>query len=53
VAVAYPFAESELRLLRALLKHKVRFMRVGLSAARLAGLLPAGSPNRYLRGWPL
>ena len=32
-----PFSESELRLLRALLRHKVRFMVVGLSAATLQG----------------
>ncbi|PWU21458.1 MAG: hypothetical protein C5B50_01660 [Verrucomicrobia bacterium] len=32
-----PFSESELRLLKALLKRKVRFMVVGLSAATLQG----------------
>jgi hypothetical protein len=32
-----PFSESELGLLRSLLKHKVRFMIVGLSAATLQG----------------
>jgi hypothetical protein len=37
VAAPLPFSESELRLLRALLKHKVRFMVVGLSAATLQG----------------
>ena len=31
------FSESELRFLRALLKRKVRFMLVGLSAAALQG----------------
>ena len=34
---ALPLSESELRLLRALLKHKIRFMVVGLSAATLQG----------------
>jgi len=37
VAAPLPFSESELRLLQALLKHKVRFMVVGLSAATLQG----------------
>ena len=37
MAAAHPFSESELRLLRVLLKHKVRFMVVGLSAATLQG----------------
>jgi len=37
VAVPLPFSKSELRLLRALLRHKVRFMVVGLSAATLQG----------------
>jgi hypothetical protein len=37
VDAALPLSESELRLLRALLKHKVRFMVVGLSAATLQG----------------
>jgi hypothetical protein len=37
VAVPLPFSESELRLLRVLLKRKVRFMIVGLSAATLQG----------------
>ena len=32
-----PFSESERRLLGSLLKHKVRFMIVGLSAATLQG----------------
>jgi hypothetical protein len=37
VAAPLPFSESELRLLGALLKQKVRFMVVGLSAATLQG----------------
>jgi hypothetical protein len=37
VAAPLPFAESELRLLQILLKRKVRFMVVGLSAATLQG----------------
>ena len=37
MAAPLPFSECELRLLRALLKHKVRFMVVGLSAATLQG----------------
>jgi hypothetical protein len=37
VAAPLPFSESELRLLRVLLKRKVRFMVVGLSAATLQG----------------
>jgi len=37
VAAPLPFSESELRLLGALLEHKVRFMVVGLSAATLQG----------------
>jgi hypothetical protein len=37
VAVPLPFSESERRLLCALLKRKVRFMVVGLSAATLQG----------------
>ncbi len=37
MAAPLPFSESELRLLRSLLKHKVRFMVVGLSAATLQG----------------
>jgi len=37
VADTQPFSESERRLLRALLRHKVRFMIVGLSAATLQG----------------
>ena len=37
MAAAQPFSESELRLLRVLLKRKVRFMVVGLSAATLQG----------------
>ena len=32
-----PFSENELRLLQTLLKRKVRFMVVGLSAATLQG----------------
>jgi 3-polyprenyl-4-hydroxybenzoate decarboxylase len=35
VAAPLPFSESELRLLGALLKHKVRFMIVGLSPLRV------------------
>jgi hypothetical protein len=37
VAAPPTFSESELRLLRALLREKVRFMVVGLSAAALQG----------------
>jgi len=37
VAAPLPFSESELRLLQILLKRKVRFMVVGLSAATLQG----------------
>jgi hypothetical protein len=37
VAAPLPFSESEIRLLCVLLKHKVRFMVVGLSAATLQG----------------
>jgi hypothetical protein len=37
VAAPLPFSASELRLLRVLLKRKVRFMVVGLSAATLQG----------------
>lgn len=37
MAAPLPFSESEIRLLGALLKHKVRFMVVGLSAATLQG----------------
>jgi hypothetical protein len=37
VAAPLPFSESELRLLHILLKRKVRFMVVGLSAATLQG----------------
>jgi hypothetical protein len=37
VAAPLPFSESELRLLRVLLKREVRFMVVGLSAATLQG----------------
>jgi hypothetical protein len=37
VAAPLPFSESERRLLRILLKRKVRFMVVGLSAATLQG----------------
>jgi hypothetical protein len=37
VAAPLPFSESELRLLGALLEHKVRFTVVGLSAATLQG----------------
>jgi hypothetical protein len=37
VVAPLPFSESELRLLQVLLKRKVRFMVVGLSAATLQG----------------
>ena len=37
MAAPLPFTESELRLLGVLLKRKVRFMIVGLSAATLQG----------------
>ena len=37
MAEPLPFSESELNLLRVLLKHRVRFMIVGLSAATLQG----------------
>ena len=37
MAAPLPFSENELRLLRVLLKRKVRFMVVGLSAATLQG----------------
>jgi hypothetical protein len=37
VAEVLPLSESELKLLRALVKHNVRFMIVGLSAAALQG----------------
>ncbi len=37
MAAPLPFSESERRLLGSLLKHKVRFMVVGLSAATLQG----------------
>ena len=37
MAAPLPFSESELRLLQILLKRKVRFMVVGLSAATLQG----------------
>jgi hypothetical protein len=37
VAAPLPFSENEVRLLGALLKHKVPFMMVGLSAATLQG----------------
>jgi hypothetical protein len=37
VAGPLPFSEDEIRLLDTLLKHKVRFMVVGLSAAALQG----------------
>jgi hypothetical protein len=37
VAAPLPFAESEVRLLTALLKARIRFMVVGLSAATLQG----------------
>ena len=37
MAAPLPFSESELCLLQVLLKHKVRFMVVGLSAATLQG----------------
>jgi hypothetical protein len=34
VAEVLPFSEAELRLLETLLRHKIRFLVVGLSAAR-------------------
>jgi len=37
VAAPLPFSENEIRLLGSLLKHQVRFMVVGLSAATLQG----------------
>ena len=37
MAEALPLSESELRLLGSLLRHKIRFMVVGLSAAALQG----------------
>ncbi len=37
MAAALPFSENEIRLLGSLLKHKVNFMVVGLSAATLQG----------------
>lgn len=37
MAAPLPFSESELRILRALLRRKVRFMVVGLSAAAMQG----------------
>jgi hypothetical protein len=37
VAAPLPFSENEIRLLGSLLKHQVRFMIVGLSAATLQG----------------
>jgi len=37
VAATLPFAENEIRLLTALLRARVRFMIVGLSAATLQG----------------
>lgn len=37
MAAPLPFAESEIRLLTALLKARVRFMVVGLSAATMQG----------------
>lgn len=37
MAVPLPFSENEIRLLCSLLRHKVRFMIVGLSAATLQG----------------
>ena len=37
MAAPLPFTENELRLLQVLLKRKVRFMVVGLSAATLQG----------------
>lgn len=44
MAAPLPFSESELNLLRALLKRKVRFMVVGLSAATLRGA-PVVTPD--------
>ena len=37
MAAPLPFSEDEIRLLGTLLKHKVRFMVVGLAAATLQG----------------
>ena len=37
MAEVLPLSESELRLLESLLRHKIRFMVVGLSAAALQG----------------
>lgn len=37
MAEALPLSESELRLLASLVRHRVRFMVVGLSAAALQG----------------
>jgi hypothetical protein len=37
VAEVLPFSETELQLLESLLRHKIRFMVVGLSAAALQG----------------
>jgi hypothetical protein len=37
VAEVLPFSETELRLLETLLRHKIRFLVVGLSAAALQG----------------
>ncbi len=37
MAAPLPFSESEIRLLKSLLRHKVRFLVVGLSAATLQG----------------
>ncbi len=47
MAVQLPFSESEIRLLGTLLKHKVRFMIVGLSAATLQGA-PVVTQDVYL-----
>jgi hypothetical protein len=44
VAAPLPFSESERRLLQVLLKRKVRFMVVGLSAATLQGA-PVGTQD--------
>ena len=49
MAEPLPFSESELRLLQILLKRKVRFMVVGLSAATLQWI----ALNRRQPGFPL
>ena len=47
MAAQLPFSESELRLLQVLVKRKVRFMVVGLSAATLQGA-PVVTQDIYL-----